>query len=123
MGAVAFRMDEDNNLVAFAGYGSSGITVDGQRFDFADRPVGQIGWAPVPKNRQVDNGARLIVFCDTVASLRIPAKAYPDEINFYAEGAVLGQKGKPVASSRDGDYLAIEITEASASRTIFGVSP
>jgi len=121
MGAVAFRMDEDGDLMAFAGYGSASITVDGRKFDFADRPVGQIGWAPVPGGRQVESGAKLIVFCDTVTNLRIPAGTYPDAMIFYAEGGILGQKGEPVSCKREADHLVIEITEAAASRRIFGV--
>ena len=120
-GAVAFRMDGDGNLIAFAGHDCANITVDGRRFDFADRPVGQIGWAPVPDNRQVENGAKLIVFCSTIASVRIPAGMYPDTMAFYTEGEVPGQKGKPVSCKREADYLVIEVTQAAVSQQLFGI--
>jgi hypothetical protein len=120
-GAVAFRMDESGNLVAFAGHDCASITIDGRKFAFADGCVGQIGWGPVQENRQVENGAKLMVFCDTVGNIRIPARPYPEEILFYAEGNGPGQKGEPVLCRREGENLVVEITEAARSRWILGV--
>lgn len=120
-GALAFRVDKNGDLIAFAGQDSAAITVDGRTFDFAHRPVGQIGWAPVPESRQVENGAKLIVFCDTVGNIRIPAGPYPDTMVFYAEGDLPGQKGEPVSCKREAGCLVIEITKTVVSRWIFGV--
>lgn len=120
-GAVAFRMDSDGNLMAFAGHDCSDITINGKHFDFADHPVGQIGWAPVPESRQVENGAKLIVVCSSAASIRIPAAPYSDIKAFYAEGQMLGQKGESVSCKRAGEYLIIEIPQVATSRQIFGV--
>jgi len=118
-GAVAFRMDNDGNLIAYAGHDCASITIDSRKFVFADKPVGQIGWAPVPQSRQVENGAKLIVFCSTAGKIRIPANAYPDNLTFYAEGSIPGQKGEPVVCEREGDNLIIEITESVRSRWLF----
>ena len=46
-GAMAFRLDQIGTLMAFAGHDCSSLTVDGRQFEFADRAVGQVGWAPV----------------------------------------------------------------------------
>jgi len=120
-GAVAFRMDNDGNLIAYAGYDCSSITIDDKKFVFADNLVGHIGWAPVPQSRQVENGAKLIVFCGTAGKIRIPASAYPDKLDFYAEGSIPGQKGESVVCEREGDNLVIEITESVKSRWLFGI--
>jgi hypothetical protein len=120
-GAVAFRMDKDGNLIAFAGYDCASITIDGAKFAFADKPVGQIGWAPVPQNRHVENGAKLMVFCNTAGKIRIPANAYPDNLAFYAEASTPGQKGESVLCELEGDNLTIEITESVKSRWLFGI--
>lgn len=119
-GAVAFRLDRDGNLIAFAGQDSDAITIDGRRFVFAESPVGQIGWAPVPENRQVKNGAKFMVFCDTVGNIRIPAGLLPENVAFYAEGGLPGQKGESIPCKREGGCLVIRITEAVRSRWIFG---
>ena len=120
-GAVSFRVDESGNLIAFAGQNCSNITIDDREFIFADKAVGAIGWAPVAENRKVDNGAILIVYCDTAGSIRIPAKSFPESIAFYAERNAPGKKGEPVFSKNEGDYVTVEISEAAAGRWIFGV--
>ncbi len=119
IGAVAFRLNEKGDLIAFAGQGCLSITIDGRTSNFAENPVGQIGWAPVPESRQIENGAKLIFFSNAKGNFRIPA-LYKD-IALYAEGNLLGQKGQPVSFKRDGDDLIIGITDTSASRWVYGV--
>lgn len=97
----------------------SSITIDGRTSNFAENPVGQIGWAPVPESRQIENGAKLIFFSNAKGNFRIPA-LYKG-ISFYAEGSLLGQKGQPVSFRREGDNLVIGITDNSVSRWIYGV--
>ena len=121
-GAVAFAMDEHGYLIAFAGHDCSGITIDGRKFVFADKPLGQIGWAPVQENRQVENGARLMVFCNTAGSVNIPVADYSEITAFYAEGSTPGQKGEFVPCKRDADRLVIDITGNAVSRWLYGVS-
>jgi hypothetical protein len=121
IGAVAFRLNEAGELIAFAGQGCSSITIDGKKFEFAEHPINQIGWAPVPESRQVENGAKLMVLCNATGSLRIPASLYPKDILFYAEGSLLGQKGQPVSCKQENGHLIIEITDASVSRWLYGV--
>ena len=70
---------------------------------------------------KLENGAILIVFCDTACSMRIPAKSLPENIIFYAEGDSPGQKGEPVFSKHEGDYITIKISDTTAGRWIFGV--
>ena len=119
-GTVNFRMDK-GNLIAFAGQDCGFITIDGKKFAFADQPVGQIGWAPVIDNRQVKDGAKLIVLCNTSGKIRIPANSYQGEISFYAEGSIPGKKGEPVDYKREGDYFVIDITDSIRSRWLFGI--
>ena len=120
-GAVSFRINESGNLIAFAGHDSTKITIDGHEFVFSDKPVGTIGWAPIGKNRQVDNGAILIIFCDTAGFIRIPAKSFPENISFYAEGDSPGQKGERVFSKRENNYIELKISETNVEKWIFGV--
>ncbi|MGQ9610201.1 MAG: hypothetical protein ACUVWN_12940, partial [bacterium] len=121
IGAVAFRVDKNGNLIGFAGQNCNSIIIDGKEFKFSQHPVGQVGWSPVSGARRVKNGASLVALCDTPTSLKIPAIAYPDEFVFYAEGRKPGQKGEKIDCIRNSDSLIIEITERLASRWLFGV--
>lgn len=121
IGAVAFRVDKNGNLIGFAGQNCNSIIIDGKEFKFSQHPVGQVGWSPVSDARRVKNGASLVALCDTPTSLKIPAIAYPDELVFYAEGRKPGQKGEKIDCIRNLDSLIIEVTEKSASRWLFGV--
>lgn len=119
IGAVAFRLNDAGELIAFAGQGCSSITINGKKFEFAENPVGQIGWAPITESRQIENGAKLIFFCTNVGNFRIPA-IYKD-MSFYTEGSLPGQKGQPVSCKRENEHFVIGITEASVHRWIFGI--
>ena len=120
-GAVAFRVDSAKQLIAFAGHESNAITVDGRTFTFADRSVSQIGWGPVPAQRQVPGGASIMAYCAEAATMRIPAGAYPGVFTFYAEGAAPGEKGQEVACRREQDELVFDVTPEVTSRWLFGV--
>lgn len=107
-GALAFRVDGAGALIAFAGGRSREITIDGRRTVFADRPVEQIGWAPVAGNRRVANGAVAQILARGEAQVRIPAAGLPSGVALVVEGASPGSRGAAVpAQVRDG---AIEFT-------------
>ena len=120
-GAMAFRLDQTGTLMAFAGHDCSSLTVDGRQFEFADRAVGQVGWAPVSEARQLEHGARLIVWCDTAASLKIPAHDPAMAMHFVAEAAKPGSFGNAVNSRFEHGHWVLEITSASAGRWIYGL--
>jgi hypothetical protein len=120
-GAMAFRLGETGNLIAFAGHDCSSLTVDGRRFEFADRIVGQVGWAAVSEARQLERGARLIVWCDMAATLKIPAHESAMAMQFFAEAAKPGSLGTSVTSRFEHGHWLLEITAESAGRWIYGV--
>jgi len=120
-GALAFRTGSDGQLIAFAGHDATEITVDGRRFVFADRPEGLVGWAPVPENRRQGKAAALIVFSETAVQVRIPSAPFPAGLVFFAEGASPASKGQAVPCRRENDSLVLDITEAAASRYIYGL--
>ena len=120
-GAMAFRLNDAGNLIAFAGHDCSSITVNGKRFEFADRKVAQIGWAPVSKARQLEHGARLIVWCDTAAMLQIPTDDPTTAMKFFAEAGKPGSLGSVVTSKLEHGHWPLEITPESAGRWIYGI--
>jgi len=122
VGAVAFRVNEAGDLIAFAGGGSNKIAVDGREFVFADKPMGQLAWAPVPEERRVPGGAVLQFMAHGRGTIRIPAAALPPNIELVVEGQKPGSRGKTVPSRIDGDSLVLEITAESGGRWIYGTA-
>ena len=54
---VAFRVNGDNQRIGFCGHHTTGLTVDGQTYLFAENPVSMLMFTPVPEKRRVPNGA------------------------------------------------------------------
>ena len=50
---VAFRLDDEGDLLAFHGRDSREITIDGETTSFAEGDIDQIAWTPVPDKRQI----------------------------------------------------------------------
>jgi hypothetical protein len=121
--AVAFRVDGQGNLIAFAGRACREISVDGRRTVFADRPMDEIGWAPVGPERQVPGGALIQIQVSGRGTVRIPAAALPPGIALFVEGAKPGSRGALVPCRREKDSLLFDATEQLRGRWIYGVKP
>lgn len=119
--AVAFRLDQNGNLIAFAGTGTSQITVDGVAHVFSDAPFGAVAWAPVASARQVAGGAVVQVIAWGGGALKIPAAHLPAKLQFFAEGVTPGSRGTAVTAHRDGDLFILDIDPASSGRWFYGV--
>jgi hypothetical protein len=119
--AMAFRLDPDGTLAAFAGSGCKGITVDGREYSFADGEVGLVAWAPVRKERQVPKGAVWQALLHGQGTLRIPATHLPKDLRVYAEGSIPGSRGELLPTRRDGDTLVLEVPPAASGRWLYGV--
>jgi hypothetical protein len=120
-GAVAFRIDKNGDLIAFSGGGSTKIMIDGREFIFADQPVGQIAWAPVPAERRVKGGAVLQMMIYGTGKFHIPANGLPGNLELLNEGPIPGSRGQVIPSSRKEDLLFFEINDGISGRWIYGV--
>jgi hypothetical protein len=107
---VTFRVDDNGDLIAFAGHGCRGITVDGRETVFADQPMPLVVWAPIPEERRVDGGAVAQIRAHGSGTIRIPSAAVPGNVELVAEGPTPGSRGEPVPSRREGDALVFEAT-------------
>jgi hypothetical protein len=120
--AVTFRIDEQGNLIAFAGRKCHAITIDGRRFVFAERDCDMIGWAPVAPDRRVDGGAVIQIQASGNGRVRIPGVRLPAELNLYAEGAKPGSRGELIPCHRDGDAWVFTATPELKGRWLYGVN-
>jgi hypothetical protein len=108
--AVAFRLDEQGRLIAFAGCDSDRIRVDGHETVYADQPVAQVAWAPVKADRRVPGGAALQIVCHGAATLHVPAPELTAGTKVFAQGATLGSRGGEVPCKVENGVLTITVT-------------
>ncbi len=121
--AMAFRVDADGHLIAFAGSNSTRVTIDGHETIFADAPFGTVAWAPVPENRKVENGAVLQLMAYGQGVLRIPAETLPETIELVAEGPKPGVRGAVIPFQRENGSLVFTITPEVSGRWIYAAHP
>jgi len=107
-GTVSFRRGADGGLEAFAGRGTTGITIDGIAYRLADGPLATVAFAPVPTSRLVDGGAVLVVLAQGTGKVRIPAAGLPARVTLWTEGSRPGSRGAAVAFHREADRLVFE---------------
>jgi len=119
--AMAFRSNNAGELVAFAGADCKRITVDGRQTRFADHPLAQIAWAPVPPVRRVDGGAALQVRVFGQGTIRVPRGQLPARIELIAEGPTPGSRGHAVPAYWDDAALVFEITPRESGRNLWAV--
>lgn len=100
---VAFREDETGQLAAFAGYQTDRIRVDDREHMFSDKPMEFIAWAPVARARQMPGGARLEVWVQGSARIRIPWNQAEGTPRLVRAGNKPGTSGAAMeATFRDG---------------------
>lgn len=119
--ALAFRVDGQGNLAAFAGRKCREITVDGRRTVFADRDMDVIGWAPVARGRRVEGGAVMQIQASGTGTVRIPAAGLPQKLTLFAEGPKPGSRGSRVPFRRDNNTLVFTVTKEIAHRWLYAV--
>lgn len=117
---LSFRMGADNTLLAFAGQGMQGITVDGREYRFADAPLGQLAFAPVGEARRVPGGAIMQLLVSGQGEVRLPAAGLPEAVSLIAQGAKPGSRGEEVAARVEAGVLIFD-AGAAAGRWLFVV--
>jgi hypothetical protein len=120
-GAMAFRVNEEGRLAAFAGGGSREISVDGKRTLYADQPVESIGWAPVAPMRRIPGGAVLQIKVRGTGTVHIPATGLTGPVVLVAEGDTPGSRGQSVAVTLEQGALTFQLTPALSGRWLYAV--
>ena len=120
-GAVAFRVDSEGRLIAFAGANCREITVDGRTTTFSDKPLALIAFAPVNESRRVPGGAVATVCVQGDGDVRIPAHGWPAQVKLFGQGPQPGSKGAAVVSHRADPFEVVHLTPADSGRQIWVV--
>jgi len=118
---VAFRVDDQGRLVAFAGSWGDRVTVDGRETVFADKPLSLVSWAPVPQERRVPGGAILLMWVQGEGEIRVPAFTLPERVRLFAEGTAPGSRGTEIPCRREGEMLVFDVTAETQFRWLYVV--
>ncbi len=118
-GAMAFRLDRQGNLMAFAGANCREIMIDGRTTVFAQQDLPLVAFAPLDPARRVPGGAIYTATLSGSGPVRIPAQRLPAKVRLFSQGPTLGSKGGEVACRRDGQTLIVEVTPAVAGRPLW----
>lgn len=123
-GAMAFRVSEAGDLIAFAGSQCAKIVVDGRDFIFSDQeqPVHQIAWAPVPEGRRVPGGAVMQIMVYGTAKVRIPVTGVSSDVELVVEGSKPGSRGAVIPSRLQNGVLFFEVTDQTSGRWMYVVN-
>ncbi len=117
--AMTFRVNANNVLIGFAGNSTDRVTVDGKETVFADRPLGEIAWAPIPEDRQVENGAVLQIRVDGSGQITIPLEKAPKSAHLYAEGQKPGSRGQEIPCTITGNSVVFEADGSIGGRWLY----
>lgn len=118
---LAFRVDDQNRLVAFAGSWADRVTIDGHETVFADKSLSLISWAPVPESRRVPGGAILQARIQGEGVVRIPAVDLPEKVAMFAEGATPGSRGEAIPCRLENGALVFQTTPTTTHRWLYVV--
>lgn len=120
--AVAFRLDERGELIAFAGHDCAQIAVDGRVWRFAEAPLRHVAWATTPYEQRVEGGALMKIWVEGGGIVRVPVASDLPPLSLVAEGATPGSRGEPVQARCEKGVLTFEAGESVRRRWVYGVT-
>lgn len=116
---MAFRLDEDGDLLAFDGRDCRQVSIDGQTFEFADQPLEHIAWTPVAARRQVPGGAFFQIFLEGEGKVSIPVKTDRKGLEMVTEGRIQGSMGENIPFKYRKGYIELELNDKNTGRWLY----
>ena len=110
-GLLSFLTDETDVLTGFEGKNTDGVTVDGTKYNFSDDKQNYIFFSPILPEQQLDKMAFYVLKLEGKGTVALPIHTQRTKLNLFAEGSVIGSKGKPVLFSYTNSRLVIPLTK------------
>jgi hypothetical protein len=121
LGAMAFRVNAQGDLIAFAGSGAGWIGIDDRRTVFAEGLDLDVAWAPVSDACRIPAGALLQIRVRGEGAIRIPVPDLPGTLILVAEGPHPGSRGEQIVCSSEEGILAFTATPAVSGRRLYAL--
>ncbi|MHB1463153.1 MAG: hypothetical protein ACYC1M_17840 [Armatimonadota bacterium] len=120
---LCFRLGQDGQLVAISAGMINELSIDGRKWKLTEKPVEQIVFTMVSKERKLPSGAvsMLRIQAAEGATATIPASLVPEGAKLYAQGAQPGSKGGEIAYSRKGSTVIVKMDAKYSRRWLYFV--
>lgn len=118
-GCLVFRTDQQRGLVAFSGNDCREIVVDGKRYVFSTTDLSALAFAPIPKERRVENGAVMQVMVHGTGRVKIPICEISTPVELVVEGTAPGSRGETVPCTAEGQSLVFDVTDRCSGKWLY----
>jgi hypothetical protein len=116
---VAFRLDNNGDLLAFHGRDCKEITIDGKTTVFAGQDVEQISWAPVVGRRQIPGKAFFQIYLEGKGEVSIPLKTDRKKLKMFEESNIQGQSGSKIPFKYKKGILSISLDNENTGKWLY----
>jgi hypothetical protein len=108
-GLLSFLFDKADVLIGFEGKNTNGITVDDQKYKFSDNNQRYIFFSPILPEQQLDRKAFYVIRLEGSGSVALPIRTQRTRLALFAEGPIIGSKGKQVPFTYKNNLLVIQL--------------
>ena len=116
---VAFRLDEEGDLLAFHGRDCREVTLDGKTFEFADSKVEQIAWTPVAAQRQIPGKAFFQIYLEGEGKVSIPLKTNRSNLKMFEESDIQGLAGNEIPFSYKKGKVILKLDDSNTGKWLY----
>ena len=116
-----FLVNDKKQQIGFCGHHTTGLTVNGQTYVFAENPIPLLMFTPVPEKRRVLGGAVFEILIHGSGTVRIPFVETDKSVRIFTQGASPGSKGKEVPFQREKDGLVLDVIPEISGRLLWVV--
>lgn len=116
---MSYRRDASGRLIAFAGYDTDRVRINGREWRFADQPLPFAAWAPVALQRRVAKGAVMEIWVQGTGRLTIPLADAIASARLFTEAAKPGFLGNEIAARVGKETVELDVGPGQAQGHLF----
>jgi hypothetical protein len=116
---VSYRLDQNDDLLAFDGRHCKEIVIDGSSHVFANRNIEHIAWTPVPIQRQLPGKAFFQVYLEGSGRVSIPLKTGRKNLQMVTEGIHPGTIGSTIPFQYRKGKIEMELDDDNTGRWLY----